>query len=668
MLVADDNADMREYLQPGCSRPRYAVRACADGRAALEAALADPPDLVVSDVMMPRLDGMQLLAALRADERTARVPVLLLSARAGQEAAVEGLAAGADDYLVKPFSAQELLARVGAHLHLGRARREAEERFTAMADLAPALIWVADPRRPAGVRQPRAGRTFTGRPGRRRARPTAGGRGCTPRTGTRYRRGRRAAAAAAARAGRWSSGCGAATAPTTGCSSGRCRSARATSFAGYVGSCTDINARYRETERQTLLAAVGAALDRETAVGEQLTGAGPPARRHAGWPRSAPSAWSATTGGCGSPASPAPTPATEAGPRRPGPGRRGIGAGRAGRRLGRSWRCLPAAHPASPPARSPPTTRVGVRSPDGGAADRPRPGARRPRAGPRAATRRRTTRTTATLVEEIAARAALAVDNALLLAEERAAARRLALLQRATAELLRGDHAGRGGRRGRQPHAPADRARRPGGGLRARPVAPGAVRADHRRWPPPADERLVGPSRCTRPARRDRRGDTSAAPCGSRTSPTRPGPQGGAPAEQADGAARVRAGRHRRAAAGGRRAGWSASSASGSPPSRGSRPPSASMLLAVAEQCAQALDRARLYRAEQRHRRDPAAQPAARSSCRTFDRLALAAQYLPGRGGHLRPAVTGTTSSSSTARGSRSRSATSSVRGPRRRP
>src|SRR3712207_6932514 len=97
---------------------------------------------------------MQLLAALRGDPRTARIPVLLRSARAGQEAAVEGLSAGADDYLVKPFSAEELLARVGAHLRLGQVRREAEERFTAMADLAPALIWVADPE---------GGRTFLNR-------------------------------------------------------------------------------------------------------------------------------------------------------------------------------------------------------------------------------------------------------------------------------------------------------------------------------------------------------------------------------------------------------------------------------------------------------------------------------------------------------------------------
>ena len=121
MLIADDNADMREYLQR-LLQSHYEVTAVADGRAALDAAQAAPPDLIVSDVMMPEIDGLGLVQALRADPRTARVPVLLLSARAGQEAAVEGLAAGADDYLIKPFAAQELLARVRANIDLTRMR------------------------------------------------------------------------------------------------------------------------------------------------------------------------------------------------------------------------------------------------------------------------------------------------------------------------------------------------------------------------------------------------------------------------------------------------------------------------------------------------------------------------------------------------------------------
>ena len=121
VLIADDNADMREYLQR-LLQPHYAVTAVADGRAALDAAQAAAPDLIVSDVMMPEIDGLGLVQALRADPRTAGVPVLLLSARAGQQAAVEGLAAGADDYLIKPFAAQELLARVRANIDLTRMR------------------------------------------------------------------------------------------------------------------------------------------------------------------------------------------------------------------------------------------------------------------------------------------------------------------------------------------------------------------------------------------------------------------------------------------------------------------------------------------------------------------------------------------------------------------
>jgi signal transduction histidine kinase/DNA-binding response OmpR family regulator len=128
ILWADDNADMRHYVARLLGRS-YEVLAVADGQAALEAARAEPPDLVLSDVMMPRLDGFGLLKALRADERTRRLPVILLSARAGEESAVEGLDAGADDYLVKPFSALELTARVRTHLEMARQRRESESKL-----------------------------------------------------------------------------------------------------------------------------------------------------------------------------------------------------------------------------------------------------------------------------------------------------------------------------------------------------------------------------------------------------------------------------------------------------------------------------------------------------------------------------------------------------------
>jgi signal transduction histidine kinase len=126
VLVADDNADMRQYIVRLLSE-RYQVKALADGEAALAAAREQPPDLVLTDVMMPRLDGFGLLAGLRADPRSREVPVIMLSARAGEESRVEGMEAGVDDYLIKPFSARELLARVGAHLQMARIRREAAE-------------------------------------------------------------------------------------------------------------------------------------------------------------------------------------------------------------------------------------------------------------------------------------------------------------------------------------------------------------------------------------------------------------------------------------------------------------------------------------------------------------------------------------------------------------
>ena len=136
VLVADDNADMREYLARLLRSAGYQVSTVIDGQAALNAVFADAPDLVISDVMMPRLDGLGLVAALRADPRTAAVPVLLLSARAGQEASVEGLRAGADDYLVKPFSAVELLARVRSNLEMARFRsRESQFRRTLIDSL-----------------------------------------------------------------------------------------------------------------------------------------------------------------------------------------------------------------------------------------------------------------------------------------------------------------------------------------------------------------------------------------------------------------------------------------------------------------------------------------------------------------------------------------------------
>jgi signal transduction histidine kinase len=126
ILWADDNADMRNYVSRLLGT-RYEVEAVSDGEAALAAVNRRLPNLILADVMMPRLDGFGLLRALRANERTRSIPVILLSARAGEESRVAGMQAGADDYLVKPFSARELLARVESHLTMALLRVEGEQ-------------------------------------------------------------------------------------------------------------------------------------------------------------------------------------------------------------------------------------------------------------------------------------------------------------------------------------------------------------------------------------------------------------------------------------------------------------------------------------------------------------------------------------------------------------
>ncbi|MCU1668647.1 MAG: multi-sensor signal transduction histidine kinase [Blastococcus sp.] len=613
VLIADDNADMREYLLR-LLEPHYVVAAVGDGRAALEAARSDPPDLLLSDVMMPGMDGMELLAAFRADGRTSRIPVVLLSARAGQQAAVEGLAAGADDYLVKPFSAQELLARVGAHLHLGRARRAAEERFTAMADLAPALIWVADSvgRR---VFVNRGWTQFTGRSTNDEL-----GVGWTDRVHPEDR-------------DRYAETVNAATAERRGWEvEFRLRRTdgayhwlleRAVpigageAFAGYVGSCTDINARFRETERQTLLAAVGAALDRETAVDEQLSRLA----RLTVDSRLADLCTVRVVGEdghmrlAGVAALDRESESLVAG-MDPDTGL-GLEAVARGRSMLQPY--LPAPHvvngtdmasvmalPLTVRGRVLAVLALGRRSdaPAFNEDDR-------------------------ALVEEIAARAALALDNTALLAEERAAARRLALLQGATAELsaattpvdvgvAAAEHirqlTGPGSRVAVYEIDPSHRA------LAVLTISGGSEEA-HRVWSSvPLSAPLAAPA-----AVRERHPiwieDISLQP---------PRPQELPPelaeASQAFGLAATVA---LPLMVAGRVVGVIGI---GFPTVQEFSPTERAMLLAVAEQCAQALDRARLYRAEQgiaetlQRSLLPAELP-------RLERLALAARYLPGAEG-----------------------------------
>ena len=138
---------MRDYLRRILA-PRYDVEVVANGADALAAVRRRLPDLLLSDVMMPVRDGFSLLREIRADPGFGSLPVILLSARAGDEAKIEGLDAGADDYLTKPFSAQELLARVNTNITMTQLRREIaaelevqKMRLQAVLDTVPVAVW-----------------------------------------------------------------------------------------------------------------------------------------------------------------------------------------------------------------------------------------------------------------------------------------------------------------------------------------------------------------------------------------------------------------------------------------------------------------------------------------------------------------------------------------------
>jgi len=162
VILVDDNADMRAYIGR-MLQGSYEVEAYADGQQALEAIHRRLPDIVISDVMMPVMGGFELLAALRADVRTRALPIVMVSARAGEEARVEGIEAGADDYLVKPFSARELLARVRTQWTLAQMRQEVARQAERVARLAGEQQWLEAVLNrtpmPLVLVEPRSGRT-----------------------------------------------------------------------------------------------------------------------------------------------------------------------------------------------------------------------------------------------------------------------------------------------------------------------------------------------------------------------------------------------------------------------------------------------------------------------------------------------------------------------------
>src|SRR6185369_484530 len=151
ILLVDDNTDMRQYLERLLLQSKYKVSAVTNGLEALHSVRQHIPDLVLTDVMMPGLDGFELLRELRANPSTTMVPVIILSARAGEESRVEGLEAGADDYLIKPFSARELLARVRAHLEIAHIRHETQKalkyrsaQYETLLNQAPIGVYLVD--------------------------------------------------------------------------------------------------------------------------------------------------------------------------------------------------------------------------------------------------------------------------------------------------------------------------------------------------------------------------------------------------------------------------------------------------------------------------------------------------------------------------------------------
>jgi DNA-binding response OmpR family regulator len=137
-LIVEDNADLRAFIEETVSSS-YQVEQATNGKEGLEKAIALVPDIIISDVMMPLMDGFTMTEKLKKDERSSHIPVILLTAKAGQQHKIEGLETGADDYLTKPFDAKELLTRIE---NLVNQRKLLRKKFAGTIQLKPSEVTV----------------------------------------------------------------------------------------------------------------------------------------------------------------------------------------------------------------------------------------------------------------------------------------------------------------------------------------------------------------------------------------------------------------------------------------------------------------------------------------------------------------------------------------------
>ena len=136
LLIVEDNKDVRAYIRQVLS-PQYTLLEATDGEAGLKLAAKTVPDLIISDIMMPRMDGYNFSRRIRADERTSHIPLILLTAKAAESDKIEGLEIGVDDYLTKPFSRKELLVRID---NLIKLRKQLRERYRTATTIRPAEV------------------------------------------------------------------------------------------------------------------------------------------------------------------------------------------------------------------------------------------------------------------------------------------------------------------------------------------------------------------------------------------------------------------------------------------------------------------------------------------------------------------------------------------------